>query len=218
MARPWNDEAPDAFLRLERGRTEFLRSASEEVSSICGSGVFSPAMFPGSTHIWARAGYEEIRQLEVMERPLGISVEAPLREVREDLKPNWDRLLAIDRAAFEGFWRMSLEGLREALSSTNPSTVMTIGEEVSGYAIVGSQWGIAYLQRVAIDPDRGGRGLGTDLIRAALKWGQTTSAGSMVLNVRSENERARRVYERQGFTVTGTNLHILRYGSTTLLN
>lgn len=218
MARPWNDESPDAFLRLERGRTEFLRSATEKVSSICGSGVFSPAMFRGSTHIWARAGYEEVRQLEVMERPLGISVEPPHREVREDPKPDWNRLLAIDQAAFEGFWRMSVDGLREALASTSPSSVLTVGEGVDGYAIVGSQWGIAYLQRVAVDPDRGGRGLGTDLIRAAVKWGQTTAAGSMVLNVRLENERARRVYESQGFTITGTNLHILRYGSTTLLN
>lgn len=220
IARRWNDESPDAFLRLERGRSEFLKSATREVTSISGSGVFSPAMFPGSMRVWARAGYEEIRQLEVMERPLGTPLAEAEQEIRESRNPDWDRILEIDRDSFRGFWRMSPEGLSEALHSTRPSAVLTahVDREVVGYAIVGSQWGTAYLQRVAVDAHHRGLGLGTDLVRACVGWARQTSAGSMVLNVRSENSRAKRVYERAGFTDTHSKLHLLRFGTTTLLN
>lgn len=219
-ARPWNDEAADAFLRLERGRTDFLRSATHALSEISGSGVFSPAMFSGSMRIWIRAGYEDVRRLDVMERPLGVTSSGAMGEIREESDPDWNRLLEIDRVAFQGFWRMSLDGLREALLSTSPSAVLTIRADrmVVGYAIVGSQWGTSYLQRVAVDPDHGGRGLGANLVRACLGWAGRTAASSMVLNVRHENSRARGLYEREGFTMTGRKLHILRHGNTTLLN
>lgn len=220
VARPWNDEAPDAFVRLERGRSDFLRSATETVASMSGSGVFSPAMFSPAMRVWIRAGYEEVRHLEVMERPLGASIEETSIEIEETTTPDWARLLQIDRAAFEGFWRMSLDGLKEALASTDPSSVLTarVDGRVAGYAIVGTQWGTSYLQRVAVDPDRGGRGIGTGLVTAAVRWARKTAAASMVLNVRPENVTAKRIYERSGFSTTGRHLRILRFGDTRLLS
>lgn len=219
-ARPWNDEAPDAFLRLERGRAQFLESASETVAALSGSGVYSPALFPSATGIWTRAGYEEAGQLEVMERQLGSGVADPEHPIRPKPEPDWQRILEIDRAAFAGFWRMSIHGLTEALASTDPSAVLVTEDEgrLLGYAIVGSQWGIGYLQRVAVEPESTGRGLGRDLVRAALRWAQGTNARTLVLNVRPENERAKRLYVREGLARTGTNLRILRYGEPTLLN
>ena len=219
VARPWNDEAKDGFIRLLRGRADFLESATEAVSSISGSGVFSPAMFSGSMRVWKRAGYEEVRRLMVMERPLGTHIEDPHMSIEETDEVPWPRLLEIDRSAFEGFWRMSLEGLREALASTSPSATLTasIDGEIVGYVIVGSQWGTAYLQRVAVEEQSSGRGIGTALVRAAVGWARQTAAASMVLNVRPQNQRASRIYERCGFSNTGRTLRILRSGDTTLL-
>lgn len=219
-ARPWNNEASDGFIRLERGRADFLRVATEKVTETCGGGVFSPAMFGGSTQIWLRAGYEEVRRLRVMERPLGVEVERPKSEVKVAERPPWRRLLEIDEAAFEGFWRMSIHGLEEASYSTASSVVLTAkcSDDIAGYAIVGSQWGTAYLQRIAVDPSVGGRGIGTDLVRAAVGWARSTPAATIVLNVRSSNTRAIALYERCGFTSTGVSLRILRHGDTTLLD
>lgn len=219
-ARPWNDTAPDAFLRLERGRADFLATATRHVGELSGAAVFSPAMFPGSTRIWARAGYHEVRELEVMERLLSSPIDKPLGPVSVSPEPDWARILEIDSTAFHGFWRMSLDGLLEALESTTPSAVLTIGRDsrTEGYAIVGAQWGVSYLQRVAVDPGHTGRHLGTDLVVAALLWARQAGARSMVLNVRAENTRAKRVYERQGFTTTGDQLRILRYGESALLS
>lgn len=218
-ARPWNDEAPDGFLRIARGRVDFLRSATDEVAAHSGGGVFSPAIFAGSARIWVRAGYEEVIQLDVMERPLGMEIERPTRRVETVPRPPWRRLFEIDQAAFEGFWRMSTHGLKEALESTASGTLLTVGEEgrIAGFAIVGSQWGTAYLQRIAVEPSAMGNGFGTDLLRAAVKWARSTTAGSIVLNVRSANSGARSLYERGGFRPTGTTLRILRHGTTTLL-
>jgi ribosomal protein S18 acetylase RimI-like enzyme len=219
IARPWNDEAPDGFLRLLRGRADFLESATERVASISGSGVFSPAMFSSSMRIWKRTGYEEVRRLDVMERPLGAEIERPQLPIEQTTEPPWQRLLEIDRSAFTGFWRMSLDGLKEALSSTSSSATLTasIDDEIVGYVIVGAQWGTAYLQRVAVEKESTGGGVGTALVRAAVEWARHTSAVSMVLNVRSENERASSIYERCGFSNTGRTLRILRYGDTSLL-
>ncbi len=109
--------------------------------------------------------------------------------------------------------------MREALASTSPSATLTasIDEEIVGYVIVGAQWGTAYLQRVAVEKQSAGQGVGTALVRAAVRWARQTSAASMVLNVRSRNERASRLYERCGFTNTERELRILRYGDTKLL-
>ncbi len=219
-ARPWNDETRDGFIRLERGRADFLRSATDQVSTMSGGGVFSPALFRESARIWLRAGYVEVARLEVMERPLGVATERPTREAELVDRPPWPRLLEIDQRAFQGFWRMSIHGLKEALGSTGSAAVLTatVGSHLAGYVIVGSQWGTAYLQRVAVDPSFGGDGIGTDLVRAAIEWARSTPAATIVLNVRSENSRAKKLYERIGFRPTGTSLRILRHGDTTLLD
>ena len=218
-ARPWNNEASDGFIRLERGRADFLRAVTEKVAETCGGGVFSPALFGDATRIWVRAGYEEVRRLQVMERPLGVEIERERSKVKVAEPPPWDRLLEIDEAAFEGFWRMSIEGLQEASHSTATSVVLTAmdSDYVGGYAIVGSQWGTAYLQRIAVDPASEGKGIGTDLVRAAVAWARSTPAATIVLNVRSSNTRAIALYERCGFRSTGVSLRILRHGDTTLL-
>lgn len=170
--------------------------------------------------IWTRAGYEEVGQLEVMERQLGTDIPEPEHPVRLDTEPDWERVLGIDRAAFTGFWRMSIHGLTEALASTDQSAVLVAeaSGRVLGYAIAGSKWGIGYLQRVAVEPEAGGRGLGRDLVRASLRWARASGARNLVLNVRPENDRAKRLYQREGLTRAGTNLRILSYGQSTLLN
>lgn len=213
-ARRWNDETTDAFLRLERGGHDFLTAATESLAELADSAVLSPAMYARSTRMWLRSGYEEVARLGIMERPLSTRSEPARLPLIEDSSPVWDRLVEIDRAAFEGFWRMGADGLEEALHSTRRSTVLTVGEEsVVGYAIVGSQWNVSYLQRVAVHPDRMGRGLGSELVAGAIAWGRSTGAHVMVLNVRATNHGARNVYTKHGFVDTAASLRVLRYGT-----
>ncbi len=213
MARPWNDEVPDAAIRLERGSTDFLRSVADLLGAKGSGTVYSPALYPTATKVWISAGFTLFRHLDIMEFPLGGKVPAPEHSIEAVAHPDWDRLVEVDGLAFEGFWKMSVAGLVEAMRATPRAVALEawVGDDLAGYALVGSQMSLSFLQRVAVAPDFGGVGVGASLVRASLSWANARGARSMVLNLRPENERARRLYEREGFQARDTRLHLLRY-------
>lgn len=177
-----------------------------------GQAVYSPAIYPSSSRIWKRCGYVETHRLLIMERSMSAPTARPKTAITESEEPDWEAITTIDRAAFEGFWGMSREGLEEALASTRRSAVLTHPETAPvAYALVGSQWGVAYLQRIAVHPEHRGRSLGSELMRAAIAWGRRDGSRTMVLNVRGGNETAQRLYRKIGFVDTGTALRLYRF-------
>ncbi len=213
QARPWNDGEPAAAIRLVRGSSDFLGAASRRLIEEGSTDVYSPALYPSSTRVWDDAGFSQFRELAVMERVLDQSVEEPEHPVGLVSSPDWDALAAVDSQSFSGFWRMSGLGLAEAMAATPRSALFQIEGDPGpvGYAIVGAQFTTSYLQRVAVIPGHGGQGLGTALIRGCLLWARSRGARTMVLNVRPDNDRAARVYRREGFTDTGVALQVLRF-------
>jgi ribosomal protein S18 acetylase RimI-like enzyme len=217
-ARRWNDEADDVLIKLDRGGVEFLKAVTNEVIDISHAATLSPALYPSATRVWKRCGYSEVQRLEIMERSTTRTAGIERPPVTVAATVDWDRIVAIDKAAFEGFWRMNGDGLREALAVT-PTSAMLVAEStddgggstLSGFAIVGAQWNVSYLQRIAVHPEASGAGIGSSLVAAALRWGAGQAASTMVLNVRGENPKARRLYEKAGFSSTGTYLRVLRY-------
>lgn len=213
VARPWNDEVDDAAVRLERGSNDFLRAVAGLLGSMGSGTVYSPALYPSATRVWTSAGFSMFRLLDVMEFPLGGDVPPPEHPIEAIPHPDWGPLVTIDGLAFEGFWKMSEAGLVEAMRATPRAVVLEarIDDELAGYALAGSQVSISFLQRVAVAPALAGRGVGASLVRASLRWALRRGARSMVLNLRPENERARRLYQREGFQDRETPLHLLRY-------
>lgn len=201
-------------MRLIRGSSDFLGEASRQLESLAIRDLFSPALYPVATRIWSRAGYEKHTSLSVMECNLSGNITEPPHPVQQKDDPDWQALVKVDRAAFSDFWRMSVAGLAEAMTATPRSMLLQIEEagDVVAYAIVGTQLTVSFLQRVAVHPARSGHGLGTALIRASMLWARGKGARTMVLNVRPENARAAEVYGREGFTDTGTALHVLIFG------
>jgi len=213
LARPWNDDFPDPALRLERGSHEFLRAVAELMGPRGSGTVYSPALYPSATKVWASAGFTLFRLLDVMELTLGTNTRPPEHVVEATNAPDWPPLMAIDRLAFDGFWRMSEAGLIEAMKATPRATVLTarVDDELAGYSLVGSQLTASYLQRVAVAPPFAGQGIGSSLVRASAEWASKRGSRALVLNLRPENDRARRLYEREGFQARETPLHLLRY-------
>lgn len=213
QARPWNDEFPDPALRLERGSQEFLKAVAELLAPMGSGMVYSPALYPSTTKVWISAGFTRFRLLDVMELPLGADLRPPDHLIEPTGAPDWKALVTIDDLAFDGFWRMTEAGLLEAMRATPRATVLIarIDDQLAGYALVGSQMTVSFLQRVAVAPSFTGLGVGGSLVRASAIWASRRGARALVLNVRPENERARRLYEREGFQDRETQLHLLRY-------
>lgn len=213
-AHPWNDEGGVA-LRLLRGSSDFLRQAALQMDRLEPDRVYSPALYRGPARSWRRAGFVPAAELVVMERPLGAPLPSPPFAAAAAVEPDWDQIVAVDKSAFEGWWAMGRHGLIEATEATPRFTVLTVrsGPVLAGYALVGAQLAVSFLQRVAVRPEQRGRGIGVSLVRQALLWAGGTGARAMVLNVRPDNGEARRLYRREGFSETGASLQVLRFGS-----
>lgn len=109
-------------------------------------------------------------------------------------------VLAVDRLAFDPFWRLDEEGLHEALTATPTRRFrVAIDGGVVGYAITGRNRDRAYLQRLAVHPRAQRRHVGTGLIIDALRWARAHRAESILVNTQAENDGALALYERLGF-------------------
>lgn len=66
-----------------------------------------------------------------------------------------------------------------------------------------------YLQRLAVDPDHAGHGLGSLLIRDGLYWLTRRGAHSALVNTQTRNDRALHVYLSHGFVLQPYKLVVL---------
>jgi len=148
-----------------------------------------------------------------MRRSLEGEVPAPDHLVHVDQDVDLDRLLRIDVAAFEGFWRFDRNALHEATHTTSKSDVFIINdgaEGAAGYAIVGYGFAISYLQRVAVHPDWQGQGMGRSLVRATARAARRSGSKALLLNTKQENLQAISLYESEGYMLLPESLAVLR--------
>lgn len=209
------------MVRLDRGGADFLRSVSTHFAEAGVGSVYSPALYPSATGVWRRSGFQTHAELAVMERSLNRAPpDKPIHEVSSPTQPHWESVSRLDEAAFDGFWRMSRLALEEAYQTARTSALLEtfVDGRLAGYAIVGNQWGVSYLHRIAVHPDHVGQGRGASLLTAAAGWGRAHGARVMVLNVREVNKRAQTLYQRLGFSHTGTRLSVLRHQAADMLN
>lgn len=211
VARPWNEAGPDVALRLERGSAEFL---VECVEHLCGFGaglVLSPPVDPSSRQVWVDAGFADHLALDLYSRSILEPVATPEWPISVGTTDEWDRATTIDDAAFEGPWRMGRVGLEEARDATPRAVTLVAreGETVIGFVIVGCAVATAYLQRLAVDPAHTRKGVGRDLVRAAVGWAAGQGAVRIVLNTQPDNRSAAALYRSEGFDVAAGALTVL---------
>lgn len=212
VARPWNDQTETvAALRLDRGGDRFLGMCADWLADQGVELIRSPALGEAQTDLWRRAGFSDHLELVVFERSLTDPFEVPTRRVAELASPDIPLLAAIDNRAFEPDWRVGRGGLEDALEATPGSVVLAVTDRdiPLGFAIVGEMAGVAYLQRLAVDPDHAGGGIGSSLVRSGCQWGRGRGAHSMLLNTQPENQAAAGLYLREGFVALGPRLRVL---------
>ena len=212
-ARPWNDDEPQASLRLLRGGSSFLEACANRLLQLGAAGVISPPLPLSARRSWQQAGFEPYVDLALMRKPLTDTGESPSHLVVENPDVELDALLAIDAGAFPSFWRFNRAGLEEAIQATSRSTTLTIlgGDAIPiAYAVVGFGSAIAYLQRVAVEPAWQGQGMGRSLVRVAARKAKSAGAKVLLLNTQLDNDAAIRLYEDEGFTSLPEPLTLLR--------
>lgn len=214
VARPWNRTRPDAHLRLVRGSSAFLASATSAVLDLGATAVVSPPLMASAQGPWRAAGFTGYVRLKLLRSQVDGEL-AGTERVRRLGDSAWTRVVAIDAAAFGNHWRAELPALVEALASTPQSLLLGIDDpatnDLAGYAIIAAASGSGYLQRLAVDPRFQGRGYGRALTRASHNWVRRRGGRSMLLNTKPDNREALALYESEGYVVMPDRLELLRY-------
>jgi [ribosomal protein S18]-alanine N-acetyltransferase len=126
-----------------------------------------------------------------------------LREMRQRDMP---RILALEQELFpEDAWTPEMFAAEFAQSASRRLyLVAEDGDTLIGYAGMMFTGGPqADVVTLAVDPSRWGRGTGTALLTALVDEAARRGCTEVLLEVREDNPRARRLYLRQGFTEVG---------------
>lgn len=158
------------------------------------------------------AGFEVQEHLHLLTHDLADLPELPQRPLRRARRADRERVLVIDRLAFDEFWQLDDDGLDEALSATPAVRFRVAGAspDPAGYAISGKAGTRGYLQRLAVDPAHHGEGHGVALTVDALRWMRRRGADVALVNTQLANQRAYDLYLAVGFRPEPDGLGVLR--------
>jgi [ribosomal protein S18]-alanine N-acetyltransferase len=126
-----------------------------------------------------------------------------LREMRQRDMP---RILALEQELFpEDAWTPEMFATEFAQpASRRLYLVAEEGDTLIGYAGMMFTGGPqADVVTLAVDPARWGQGTGTALLTALVDEAARRGCTEVLLEVREDNPRARRLYQREGFTEVG---------------
>ncbi len=123
---------------------------------------------------------------------------AVLRKMRESDLP---AVLAIEQDSYDFPWTASI--FRDCLRVGYYSQVYVSQHGVLGYSIMSLSAGECHLLNLCIHPEFRARGLGSRLIGQLLDVARRKRAGIMLLEVRTSNHAAYRLYTRMGFNEIG---------------
>jgi ribosomal protein S18 acetylase RimI-like enzyme len=185
------------------------------VAGLAGRGyreAVTAALGPHEAQGFLLAGFEVHERLHLLARELDDLPPMPAVPLRRGRRRDRPAVLAVDGRAFSPFWRLDDDGLDEALAATPTSRfrIADIDGDVAGYAVTGKAGRRGFLQRLAVDPDREGLGLGRALVLDGLGWLRRRGVERVVVNTQEANARALALYEQLGFRRQHAGLAVLR--------
>lgn len=175
----------------------------------------TPALAPLDAQPFYQAGFEHYEHLHLLSRRLFTKPDRPQMNSKAGRRWHLSTVLDIDRRAFDDFWRFDKVALNEARHATPTSRyrVISIDRKIVGYHVTGRAGHRGYLQRLAVDPDHAGNGIGTALVFDCLTWLHQHKAHEALVNTQERNQRALQLYERHGFVRQAEGLVVLSWKS-----
>lgn len=192
-------------------------AVAQELADLARSGVhrvLTGALHQRELGPFLANGFVEHDRLHLLRHDLSPVPDARPGSVR--LRRAWprdrDRVLDIDRRAFDDFWTLDRRGLDDAVRATPTSRFRVAaprGGPIEGYAVTGRAQDRGYLQRLAVDPDRHGHGIGRTLVVDALTWLRQGGTRMCLVNTQVANETAYHLYRSLGFVPEPDGLTVL---------
>lgn len=175
--------------------------------------VVTPALAEPDAIPYLEAGFTHSETLHLLVKTLTSHPPALDHSTRPGRFWHLERVLEIDHLAFDDFWRFDSAALNEARSATPYSRfrVAKVGLVIAGYHVTGRAGSRGYLQRIAVDPELAGRGVGTSLVNDCLAWLYEHSVSEVLVNTQQSNHRALDLYERMGFVRQSKGLSVLTW-------
>jgi ribosomal-protein-alanine N-acetyltransferase len=117
-----------------------------------------------------------------------------------------DRCAELEKLLFPGDDPWSARAFREELRLGHHYLAARDGDELVGYAglafVAGPPHAEAEIHTIGVDPAHRRRGIGRELLQGVLDVADGAGA-TVFLEVRTDNDAARALYEAEGFTVVG---------------
>jgi ribosomal-protein-alanine N-acetyltransferase len=115
---------------------------------------------------------------------------------------NVPEIVAIDHAAFDPMWQLSLIALRQASREAASFTVAKRGDRILGYQLTTAYRDGAHLARLAVIPEAQGQGIGALLLSEMLNRFVRRGMFSATVNTQESNTRSQQLYRRYNFHLT----------------
>lgn len=174
--------------------------------------AITAALGPAESRGFIEAGFEVRERLHLLAHDLHDVATVATSELRRGRRADRPAALVVDGRSFDAFWRLDDVGFEEALGATPSSRfrVATREDGVVGYAISGRAGARGFLQRLAVDPDHQGRGLGHALASDSLRWMKRRGVDRAMVNTQEHNDSALSLYQRLGFRLQPGGLAVLQ--------
>jgi len=212
----WRGDAGVAYVAPLPGgavRDTTVAACIEQLHATGFTSALTSALTTAEQEPFLRAGWAVRERLHLLRHDLDDVPEGPLPARGRLRRARWgdrDAMLAVDRAAFDAFWRFDEVGLADARTATPTARARVVDDDgVVAYAITGRAGPTGYLQRLAVLPEAAGHGLGTALVVDALRWCSRRGAEGVLVNTQEANDRALELYLRLGFRAQPTGLAVL---------
>jgi GNAT superfamily N-acetyltransferase len=205
-----NSETPIAWLRAisslsDRYLMPLLEASIKTVLARGGTGLAFLGNEGWIVSKLERAGFRQVNQVITL-RHRGTSWVhhgPPGLQVRTATPADIDLILAVDHAAFAPMWWYSRKILNRALNLACSFDVARLESEFVGYQLSTLRNGRGHIVRLAVDPRWQRRGIGGQLLSAALQAFDEAGAESVTVNTQVNNQASLRLYRRFSFDRVG---------------
>ncbi|MDB5828760.1 MAG: GCN5-like N-acetyltransferase [Variovorax sp.] len=158
----------------------------------------SPLAPPEADRELAACGYALFDPTQVARASLAAAAEHPSISVSSTPSPEWlDGFAAANGVA--SLHRALHHAMVRSIALPSAFATMHAHGEAVGFGLAVLERGAVGFYDIVVNPDQRRRGYGRALTCALMHWGRTEGAASAYLQVREENEAARRLYADLGF-------------------